>query len=506
MGYFLPYQQRWINDESPLKLYEKSRRIGITYGTSYRAVRKCLREKEGSSFVQWVSSRDSLTAKEFITDYVAMWCREANAVARGLEGDNVEVVDEQRGITAFVVRFNNGARICSLSSNPLAFAGKGGDILLDEMDLHENQETLYAMAYPCITWGGQLEIVSAYSADGSENTQFAQLCREAAGENPKGFSFHRTTLDDAIAEGFVEKVNEVKRKKGRPTQTREEFREQIRRGCVNLGAFESQYLCIPNQATGQQAIAPVDLAAAKKKFEILRAHLTGDAGPLDLADPCVSVYAEPSYWRDLAQLGGWSRAAFGWDIAVTGDLACIWLNHRLPSDIYRLGACLTFKGCKTESQRRVVEAILNALPDAVGAGDASGLGTTECANLEVLYYGRFVGVKFNVQSKLTLYTAAQGVYEARRQELPIDYPEISADVAAMKKASSASAKLIFSATRNELLPDSHCDLMTANTLAIHAGETIDTGPCRMEAVAEDKNPYGGGSWSESRYPDHSDDI
>lgn len=506
MGYFLPYQQRWINDESPLKLYEKSRRIGITYGTSYRAVRKCLREKDGSSFVQWVSSRDSLTAKEFITDYVAMWCREANAVARGLEGDNVEVVDEQRGITAFVVRFNNGARICSLSSNPLAFAGKGGDILLDEMDLHENQETLYAMAYPCITWGGQLEIVSAYSADGSENTQFAQLCREAAGENQKGFSFHRTTLDDAIAEGFVEKVNEVKRKKGRPTQTREEFREQIRRGCVNLGAFESQYLCIPNQATGQQAIAPVDLAAAKKKFEILRAHLTGDAGPLDLADPCVAVYAEPSYWRDLAQLGGWNRAAFGWDIAVTGDLACIWLNHRLSGDIYRLGACLTFKGCKTESQRRVVEAILNALPDAVGAGDASGLGTTECANLEVLYYGRFAGVKFNVQTKLALYTAAQGVYEARRQELPIDYPEISADVAAMKKASSASAKLIFSATRNELLPDSHCDLMTANTLAIHAGETIDTGPCRMEAVAEDKNPYGGGSWSESRYPDHSDDI
>ncbi len=211
MGYFLPYQQRWINDESPLKLYEKSRRIGITYGTSYRAVRKCLREKDGSSFVQWVSSRDSLTAKEFITDYVAMWCREANAVARGLEGDNVEVVDEQHGITAFVVRFNNGARICSLSSNPLAFAGKGGDILLDEMDLHENQETLYAMAYPCITWGGQLEIVSAYSADGSENTQFAQLCREAAAENPKVFSFHRTTLDDAISEGFVERSTSARR-------------------------------------------------------------------------------------------------------------------------------------------------------------------------------------------------------------------------------------------------------------------------------------------------------
>ena len=494
MGYFLPYQQRWINDESPLKLYEKSRRIGITYGTSYRAVRKCLREKDGSSFVQWVSSRDTLTAKEFITDYVAMWCREANAVARGLEGDNVEVVDEQHGITAFVVRFRNGARICSLSSNPLAFAGKGGDILLDEMDLHENQETLYAMAYPCITWGGQLEIVSAYSADGSENTQFAQLCREAAGENPKGFSFHRTTLDDAIAEGFVEKVNEVKRKKGRPVQTREEFREQIRRGCVIRGAFESQYLCIPNQATGQQAITPVDLAAAKQKFEILRKHLTGNAGPLDLADPCVGLYADRRYWSDLSDLSGWSgRVCFGWDIAVTGDLACIWLNERLPGDIYRLAACLTFKNCKVESQRRVVEAILDGLPYAVGAGDASGLGTSDCASLEALYFGRFLGPKFTAPFKLAMYTMLQGVYEARRQLLPAAYPEIASDVAAMRKTASASDRLVFAASRNELLPDSHCDLMTAGALAVWAGETIDGGPCFM-AVPERPAAAGGGEY------------
>ena len=121
MGYFLPYQSRWIADESPVKLYEKSRRIGVTYATSFRCVLKCLAKPQGTSFTQWVSSRDTLTAKEFVTDYVAKWAREANAVARelaakaegavGLDGRNVEVVDEERGITAFVVRFRNGARI-----------------------------------------------------------------------------------------------------------------------------------------------------------------------------------------------------------------------------------------------------------------------------------------------------------------------------------------------------------------------------------------------------------
>lgn len=495
MGYFLPYQERWVNDNATLKIYEKSRRIGITYATSFRCVLKCLYEKKDSSFVQWVSSRDELTAKEFVTDYVAMWAREANKISRelaaavadavGLDGRNVEVVDEKHGITAFVVKFKNGSRICSISSNPLAFAGKGGDILIDEMDLHLDQETLYAMAYPCITWGGQLEIVSAYSADGSEHTEFAKLCRECkTAGNPKGFSFHRTTLDDAIAEGFVEKVNEAKAAKGRPTQTREEFREQIRRGCINRGAFESQYMCIPNQASGQQAISPADLAAAKKDFTILRVHLNGDHTVLDLFDPCVEIYASQDYWRAVGQLAKWERIALGWDIAVTGDLACIWINTLTTGDVYRLAACVTFKGCKTESQRRVVEAILDAFPYAVGAGDASGIGTTECSRLEALYYGRFAGAKFTMPFKLTLYTLAQGIYEARRQELPLAHPDIVADVAAMKKAASASEKLLFVATKNDLLPDSHCDLMTAGALALYAGETIrNAGPCAFEPSA-----------------------
>jgi len=71
--FFLPYQQRWILDEAPMKLAEKSRRVGFTYATSYRAVQKCLRRPRG--FTQWVSSRDLLTAKEFVTDYVAKWAR-----------------------------------------------------------------------------------------------------------------------------------------------------------------------------------------------------------------------------------------------------------------------------------------------------------------------------------------------------------------------------------------------------------------------------------------------
>jgi phage FluMu gp28-like protein len=193
--YFLPYQDRWIADDAPFKLYEKSRRIGATYATSYRCFQKCLRRRD---FTQWVSSRDLLTAKEFITDYVARWCKLGRIAATGLAGETVEVIDPDRDITAFVAAFPlTGSRIVSLSSTPAAFAGKGGDVLLDEVDLHAEPGVLIDMAMPCTIWGGQLEAVSAYAVDGSPASVFARLCLDAKGDNPMRARFHRTTLLDA---------------------------------------------------------------------------------------------------------------------------------------------------------------------------------------------------------------------------------------------------------------------------------------------------------------------
>ena len=87
------------------------------------------------------------------------------------------------------------------------------------------------MAYPCTTWGGQLELVSAYDSEGSEHSEFAKLCKACRNGLKPQISFHRTTIMDAISEGFVETVNEVKIAKGGKPQTREDFLAQIKDGC-----------------------------------------------------------------------------------------------------------------------------------------------------------------------------------------------------------------------------------------------------------------------------------
>jgi hypothetical protein len=41
--YFLPYQHRWIMDNSPLKIIQKSRQVGISYSEAYRCLRRVTR-------------------------------------------------------------------------------------------------------------------------------------------------------------------------------------------------------------------------------------------------------------------------------------------------------------------------------------------------------------------------------------------------------------------------------------------------------------------------------
>ncbi|REN07754.1 hypothetical protein DSI41_22885, partial [Mycobacterium tuberculosis] len=63
---FLPFQSKWIKDESRIKLMEKSRQIGISWSTAYGADERAA--AQGARHDEWVSSRDDIQARLFIED------------------------------------------------------------------------------------------------------------------------------------------------------------------------------------------------------------------------------------------------------------------------------------------------------------------------------------------------------------------------------------------------------------------------------------------------------
>src|ERR1041385_2301706 len=129
--YFLPYQIGWLKDDSPLKIIEKSRQIGMTFTDAYDSVRKVM--QRGARLDVWVSSRDEEQAKLYLRD-CARWAKFFHQ--RAIHIGQV-VIDSQKNISAYVLEFKTGRRIYSLSSNPDALAGKRGHVKLDEFALHQ---------------------------------------------------------------------------------------------------------------------------------------------------------------------------------------------------------------------------------------------------------------------------------------------------------------------------------------------------------------------------------
>lgn len=432
--YFLPYQDAWIDDNSPFKLAEKSRRVGFTYATSYRCFQKCLKR---TGFTQWVSSRDMLTAKEFVTDYVARWCRLGNVVARGIAGDNVTVFDPAKDIKAFVVDFPTGSRIVSLSSTPEVFAGKGGDVLLDELDLHQDAGRVIDMAMPCTTWGGQLEAISAYAVDGSPASPFAKLCSDARGANPMRASLHRITLDDAIAAGFVEKVNEVAGTK----HTRDEFRAMIRAKCRTEAAYQSQYCCNPQDDGG--ALLPYDLIRSC------------ECTPDQLAAALDSLKDQPVPAHYM-----------GMDVGRKRDLTVLWL-------LVRIGGVLW-----TRTVRRLEKALFR---DQFAAAcemmeqyqvrrlcvDASGIGAQLGEDLSIRYGSRVEAIQASHATQMEIGMPMVPTFQDKMVRIPDDQTTREA-LHKIRKVTTASNHIRLEAEHDEA---GHADEFWALANAHHAASS-----------------------------------
>lgn len=187
-----------------------------------------------------MSSRDDLQARLFLED-CKMWAGVMNQAAQDL---GEVVIDPENKISAYVLEFANKRRIHSMSSNPDAQAGKRGGRILDEFALHPDPRKLWSIAYPGITWGGSMEVISTHR--GSHNF-FNQLVREIVeGDNPKNISLHTVTLQDALEDGFLFKLQQMlPADDERQAMDEAQYFDLVRSGCADEESFQQEYMCNP---------------------------------------------------------------------------------------------------------------------------------------------------------------------------------------------------------------------------------------------------------------------
>ncbi len=431
-AFFLPYQRRWIEDDSRLKIMEKSRQIGISWATAYSVVRR--QARPDLRLDAWVSSRDAVQAKLFLED-----CRAFAKILNMAARERRERVLDTAGRSASgVLHLANGRRIHSLSSNPDAQAGKRGHRVLDEFALHPDPRKLYAVSYPGITWGGGLEIISTHR--GSDNF-FNSLVEEARNKgNRMDISLHRVTVVDAVEEGLLEKIQaKLGEDDPRKELDRDEYLQFVRNGCADEESWRQEYLCDPADDT--TAFLSYDLIASCEYLP----EENGDFTDEELGKSRNSLY-------------------LGVDIGRVRDLTVFWVVEVVS------GVAFTRRvQCLENTPFRRQEEIFNRLLELPGMRraciDQTGLGRQFAERASERFGGYKVeGIHFTGPIKETLAYPVRTAFESGLLRIPAD-KYIRSDLRGIKKETTAAGHVRFTADRGK---NGHSDRFWALALALHA--------------------------------------
>lgn len=439
---FLPYQSAWIKDDSILKLMEKARQIGLSWSSAYKCDERTA--AQGARNDQWVSSRDDLQARLFIED-CKMWAKIMGMAAEDL---GEVVIDPKAKLTAYVLEFASGKRIHSMSSNPDAQAGKRGGRVLDEFALHPDPRKLWAIAYPGITWGGNLEVISTHR--GSHNF-FNELIREVREKgNPKNISLHRVTLQDALDQGFLFKLQQMlPADDQRQAMDEAAYFDFVRSGCADEESFQQEYMC--NPADDDTAFLEYDLIAACE-------------------------YASGVDWSKRES----GRLYTGIDIGRKKDLTVAWQledvgGRLLTRRVERLQAMR-----KSDQEKILYPMIAESDRTCI---DATGLGIGWADDAQDKFGTYHVeAVTFTPKVKEELAYPVRNKMEDRKLAIPYD-PKIRAGLRSVTKQTTGSGNIRFTAERTD---DGHADEFWALALGIHAAE-VAPGP-----TFADSRPRRGG--------------
>ena len=435
--FFLPFQERWINDSSRIKIWEKARQLGASWTNAYRDARELARAGAKSDI--WISSRDQTQSQLYIAD-VRKFARILEKVSVAKFG--ARVLQPLPHESSLVVEFANGRKATALGSNADAQAGKRGHRVLDEFALNRDPKHLYAIAYPGITWGGGISIISTHR--GSAN-YFNTLIKEVRdGGNPKGVSLHSTPLSLALEQGFLEKLQlKLPDDDPRKRLSRAEYFDYTRNGCPDQETFDEEFECKPS-----------DDAAAFLGY--------------DLITPC--EYGDGEYWEeDLQTIAARGNPLFlGLDIGRTRDLTAFWLLEKV-ADIFFTRALVVMEKQTFAAQRHQLDDFMR-LPNLQRVCiDKNGIGMQIAEEAKRDYGYRVEEVLFTNESKAAMAYPVREMFEKGSIRIPNDRA-VRADLHSVRKVYTEANNIRFAGDRGA---NGHADRFWGLALARHAAGKPD---------------------------------
>lgn len=422
---FLPYQQRWFEDESQIMIAEKSRRTGLTWAEAGRNVINAAkpRSRRGCNTF-YVGSK-----QEMALEYIAACALFAKAFNELAQADVYEQTFWDEGkkeeILAYMIRFpKSGHKIQALSSRPSNLRGLQGDVVIDEAAFHESLEELLKAALALTMWGNKVRLISTHNGVDNQFNSYIQDAREGR----KDYSIHRITLDDAIAQGLYKRICYVTNQEWSP-EAEKNWRDKLYKNAPNTESADEEYGCVPKKSGGGY-LSRVLIEAAMvqdRRIPILRYEACKEF--MEWTDKMryddVQQWLEDAVLPELKKLSPTDqhqlyKHTFGEDFARRGDLSVFVPLSILPNLRKRTPFVVELRNLTFDQQKQVMEFIIDRLPGFRGAAfDATGNGAY-LAEKAALKYG--TAMVQQVQISLAWYAEwmpkLKGEFEALNIEIP----------------------------------------------------------------------------------------
>ena len=469
----LGYQQRWSADTSQVKVCSKSRRIGMSWDEAANGSLTAASSRDAGGMDVWYVGYNKDMAEEFIRD-VAGWAKFYDLAAGEIEEE--VIVDQDKDILTFIVRFASGFRVTALSSRPSNLRGKQGLVIIDEAAFHENLAELLKAALALLMWGGRVHIISTH--DGVDNP-FNELVEDIK-KGRKPYSLHEITLDDALEDGLYKRIC---LRLGREWSS--EAEAQWRQEIIDFygdGADEELF-CIPRASGGtylsRQLIescmidAPVLQYEVKDEFTYLPDHIR----EAETRDWC-----EEKLKPLLEQLDPDLLHAFGEDFGRSGDLSVIAPICILRNMKRRVPFLVEMRNVPFDQQRQILFYIVDRLARLNGGAlDARGNGQY-LAEVAAQRYGEHVVEQVALSNKW--YSEQLPPLKAAFEDNEIEIPknaDIANDLRALKVVDGIP-KLPKEKTEKGKGKQRHGDAAIAIAMAFYASQ--------MEPEEFDYEPVG----------------
>lgn len=433
---FLPYQQRWIQDDSRFKIGMFSRQTGKTFSTGGECADDCFRGWAEDRRTRWVIlSRGERQAAEMMTEVIKPFTKSLYEVYNTLVKGGAPTFEEnefrapqEKGpdavYKALEVGFPNGSRITALPANPDTARGFSANVILDEFAFHAKSREIWAALFPVISKGQQkLRVIS--TPNGKGNKFFELMTAEDS-----VWSRHTVDIYQAVEMGLDRDI------------------DMLRAGMADEDAWAQEY-----------ELKWLDEASSWLDYDLISSCEHEGAG-------------KPENYQ-----GGFCYV--GVDIAARNDLFVIWVVE-MVGDVAWTREIIARRRISFAEQDQLLAEVFQRYRVVRCRMDQTGMGEKPVEDAKRRHgEERVEGVLFSSTAKLDMATSLKESMQDRKTRIPAGDVVLRADLHSIKSQVGLTGARRLIADGDS---DGHADRFWAGALAVSAAD-IEPGSYEYQGVS-----------------------